>query len=91
MADDGTVAGALAGIGGRQRGTTGAVVNIAILAITHDAAVTTGIGLYGMDGHSRRNVTVGDVAVVIAHDAADVVVTGDTGVGEGEVVDFSIL
>ena len=50
-----------------------------------------GIVQHGADGNVVGHVAAGDGAVVVAHDAAGVVVAGDAGVGEGEVVDVGTV
>ena len=51
--------------------------------------MVVGIGLDGVDADVVGYVAVGDgaAAIVVAYDAAGVVVTGDAGVGEAEAVD----
>ena len=84
---------AVVGVGDGEGGGADTVFNGASIVHAHDATVTGDRGPHGADGNVGGHVAAvdGTIVAVVAHDAADVVVAGDAGVGKGEVVDVGAV
>ena len=83
------VVATVGGVGVGEGDGAGAVADHAAVVIAHDAAVVAGIFLPGADGYVVGHVAVDDLATLeVAHDAAEVKIAGDAGIGEGEAVDI---
>ena len=89
FSDDGTMSptSCKAYSAGDSRGAEAAFDGAIIVIVSDNAAVTCGIATVGADEDVVIHTTVGDGATfVISDDAADVFVTGDVAVAEGDVL-----